>query len=254
MSRLFTFGCSFTQYWRWPTWADILGRNFDFYENWGVCGAGNSLIFYSLIEAYQKHQFTKDDSVYIMWSSTAREDRYVKDKWVALGNIFWDNGSELPNEYIKKFACERGYLLRDLALITAALGLLDSIGCDYKFLSMVPLTETNYNVNLGGNFHQPAQENLDIIRLYRSTLDNILPSVYEVVFNNNWSSRPGIPDSYNSSVRDFHPTPSEHLAYLQTVLPNINIDHNTVEWTNLVEQQAMLGKLHWHSPNIPNRL
>ena len=38
MTRLFTFGCSFTQYW-WPTWADILGYQHDFYENWGRCGA-----------------------------------------------------------------------------------------------------------------------------------------------------------------------------------------------------------------------
>ena len=32
-TRLFTFGCSFTQY-MWPTWADILSKNFNFYESW----------------------------------------------------------------------------------------------------------------------------------------------------------------------------------------------------------------------------
>lgn len=34
MTRLFTFGCSFTKFF-WPTWADILGQEFDYYENWG---------------------------------------------------------------------------------------------------------------------------------------------------------------------------------------------------------------------------
>ena len=37
MSRLFTFGCSFTNY-AWPTWADFLGLEFEHFENWGVSG------------------------------------------------------------------------------------------------------------------------------------------------------------------------------------------------------------------------
>ena len=32
MNRLFAFGCSLTFYW-WPTWADILVREFDHFEN-----------------------------------------------------------------------------------------------------------------------------------------------------------------------------------------------------------------------------
>ena len=48
MKRLFTFGCSVTEF-IWPTWADILGREFDYYENWGRVGAGNLYIFNSII-------------------------------------------------------------------------------------------------------------------------------------------------------------------------------------------------------------
>ena len=44
--RAFVFGCSFTQYY-WPTWADILGREFNKFENWGQCGGGNQFIFNS---------------------------------------------------------------------------------------------------------------------------------------------------------------------------------------------------------------
>ena len=59
MSRLFTFGCSFT-HWSWPTWADILGREFDEYENWGQRGGGNVFIFHSLIECYKKNKLNKN--------------------------------------------------------------------------------------------------------------------------------------------------------------------------------------------------
>jgi hypothetical protein len=46
MSRLFTFGCSFTNY-RWSTWADCLAPEFDYFENWGQSGGGNHYIFNS---------------------------------------------------------------------------------------------------------------------------------------------------------------------------------------------------------------
>ena len=48
-NRLFTFGCSFTRS-KNPTWADIVARQYDHYQNWGQAGAGNSFIFYSLME------------------------------------------------------------------------------------------------------------------------------------------------------------------------------------------------------------
>jgi hypothetical protein len=71
---LFTFGCSFTEY-IWPTWADILGREFEYYENWGKAGGGNQYIFNSLIECHLRNQLTKDDTVIIRWTSPDREDR-----------------------------------------------------------------------------------------------------------------------------------------------------------------------------------
>ena len=50
--RLFTFGCSFTQY-NWPTWADILGRSLH-QEGWefhniGRAGTGNMQIMKTIL-------------------------------------------------------------------------------------------------------------------------------------------------------------------------------------------------------------
>ena len=79
MKRLYTFGCSFTNY-KWPTWADILSKEFEYFENWGRPGAGNSYITNAVVEASIKNKFTKDDTIMIMWSSMTREDRYLDKK------------------------------------------------------------------------------------------------------------------------------------------------------------------------------
>ena len=128
--RLFTFGCSFTSY-RWPTWADILGRKFDSFENWAQGGAGNQYIFNSLIEAYQRNSFTKNDTIIIMWSGTDREDRYINGAWYTAGDVYLDR-DYYPMSYLKKYVDLRGYLIRDAATISAAKNLLDYWGVDRR--------------------------------------------------------------------------------------------------------------------------
>jgi len=254
MKRLFTFGCSFTQYWRWPTWADALGKQFDVFENWGMCGAGNAFIFNSLIECNQRNIINKDDTVCIMWTNTSREDRYVKDQWLGLGNIYWTEFSEVPLDYIKKFACERGYLIRDLAFISATKQLLESWQCHWKFFSMVPLTQTNLSVDLGANTDDLVTYDQDVRELYKHALESIRPSMYETVFDGQWSTNPGIPDTHNPAQRDFHPTPLEHLAYLDRVCPETIIHADTVTWMDKWQSHVLNKTDNWKHQNIPNRL
>ena len=45
--RLFTFGCSLTRY-HYPTWANIGGKNFTEFQNWGAPGGGNNFILNSV--------------------------------------------------------------------------------------------------------------------------------------------------------------------------------------------------------------
>jgi hypothetical protein len=254
MRRLFTFGCSFTQYWRWPTWADALGQQADYFENWGVCGSGNSLIFYSLVECYQRNQLGPDDDVYIMWTNTSREDRYVGNRWLEGGNVYWSAGSNLPADYVRKFACERGYLIRDLATITAVKQLLEHWGCRYRFFSMVPFDQSNQQNELGSNPDDIAVDDSDVKQLYKSTLSMIEPSVYQTVFNGEWFSGHGIKDAYDGRRRDFHPTPSEHLVYLSKVAPDLTIYESTKEWMNKWEDQVRNNTTVWKEPNRPVRL
>lgn len=246
--RFFTFGCSFTRYHRWPTWADILAQQFDHYQNWGLQGTGNTYILNSIIEAHQRNTFTKDDSVYVMWTSTGREDRYLRDHWTTLGSIYWQD--MLPKEYIKSWTCDRGYIIRDLANITVAKHMLDAIGCRYEFMSMVPLDKTSYENGLGYNPNNSKDDNQDVFDLYQSTLDSIHPSVYETVFNNDWNRPNGIFNAQDNQM-DLHPTPKEHLMYLNQTLPDL-IKNETwaLEWDTSVRE----GNTSWKESNRPIRL
>jgi len=200
MSRLFAFGCSFTNY-RWSTWADCLALEFDYFENWGQSGGGNHYIFNSVMEADQRHQFGDGDTVIVCWTSFTRDDRYVNGRWHTLGNIF--NCPIYELKYLKDHYDERGYLIRDLAYIKAVKTLLENRpGLTWRFLSMVELM-ARPTADDDVSLHR------DVMRLYSDVLDSILPGYDKTVFLNNWP-KPGV---------DSHPTPAEHLKYLDTVLP-----------------------------------
>lgn len=180
--RLFTFGCSFTQY-DWPTWADIIGRQFDFYQNWGRCGAGNQFIFNSLIECHIKNQLSENDLVCIMFTNFCREDRYVENTWVTGGNVF--TSMQWDEKFVRKWADIRGYYIRDLATIYAIDKLLTQIGCKKFYFSMVDIH----------NPHQYEQSDFsdelsDLLEIYRPTIDKIRPSVHKTVFDYDWYSKP----------------------------------------------------------------
>jgi hypothetical protein len=253
MHRLFTFGCSFTQYWRWPTWADALGRQAEYFENWGLCGAGNSYVLWSLLECNQRNHLNSHDEVWIMWTNTSREDRYVGNRWQEGGNVYWANGNHLPVDYVKKFACERGYLIRDMANIAAAKQLLDHWGCRYRFLSMVPFSQTNEHNDLGFNPNDVRGEDADVRSLYKDIIATIAPSVLEVVFKGNWQSRSGIQCNFDPKRRDFHPTPMEFIEYMDSVDPG-RLSVDTKNWMQTCHQLATEQALEWREPNRPRRL
>jgi hypothetical protein len=196
--RLFAFGCSFTNY-RWRTWADILGTEYREFYNWGQSGAGNHFIFNSIVEANQQHNFTAGDTVVVCWTNVMREDRYT-DRWQTLGNI---TTCPIYNEdYVRNAVTERGSLIRDLAMIKAAMVLLKiKRNLKWKFISVCPLSNPN-------QFDNTSSKDQDVLSLYQDVLNTMLPSYQETLFKNGWRSS-----------GDPHPTPKEHLAYLDQVLP-----------------------------------
>lgn len=245
MNRLFTFGCSFTNY-VWPTWADILGREFDRFENWALNGAGNCLQLYSLIECHKRNQINKDDTVIIMWTSVDREDRWKDGQWSCDGDI---SNKEYPydQKYIDKFADTTGSLIRDLAVISIVRKVLESYGCQWYFLS-VHSFEQKYNK--------------EIFNLYQDDLEFIKPSVDEIILekkhdvlineDKSWveSVKNKISKWKNNSTKfELHPTPIEYLEYLDIVLPEIKISDNTRNW--VTKENKLEVKLNKNCNNKP---
>ena len=203
MSRLFTFGCSFTNY-RWSTWADCLAPEFDEFQNWGQSGAGNEFILNSVMEADQRQQFGPQDTVMVCWTTNTREDRYVNKRWHTLGNMF---SCPIYNKhYLATHVDERGLLIKTLAYIKAVKTLLEHRQVQWKFLSV---------------------DQVDSLNIYQDVIDSIAPSYHAVLFKNGWPDRNGDP----------HPSPAEHLAYLDTVLPG----WVTNESTRVIMQQESIN-------------
>lgn len=285
--RLFTFGCSFTSY-MWPTWADILGREFDEFQNWGRHGAGNHYIFNSLNECHARNKINENDTVIIMWSSTCREDRYLGEDWLLVGNIY--NQKFYNKKFVKDYADDRGFLIRDLAFIQSAKYMLDSIGANNVFTSMVPINSSDTGTSVSDAY--------DVLSVYQDTINYIRPSVYEKIFNLDWDSRqfpiinpsfelyasmagPDWPSYDDFLLRKFdnlsefvvkemeniiqisqierndsHPTPSEHLEYINLVMPEFNISAETKQWVYEIENCVLKKQSidHLWTPTVIDRL
>jgi hypothetical protein len=176
-----------------------LAPEFNYFENWGQAGGGNHYIFNSVMEADQRHNFGASDTVIVCWTNVMREDRYT-DRWQTLGNV---TTCSIYNEsYVRDAISERGCLIRDLAMVKATQVLLkQKRNVRWQFLSMCPIGNLQqFDDNVSG--HQ------DVLALYQGVLNNIMPSYREIVFQQGWRSS-----------GDPHPTPTEHLAYLDAVLP-----------------------------------
>lgn len=293
MKRLFAFGCSFTNY-SWPTWADILGEQFEHYENWGHVGAGNFYIANSVVECHRREHITADDVVCIMWSSMTREDRYMApDKWCTPGTIY--NQNKYDADWVRQWFNLRGAAIRDLHMIYTTKVLLDSIGCEYHMMSIIDFSSHDPGPADHCIEHTPTRDDIsDLLDNYQDVLDTIKPSVHDVVFNGDWSNRPlwteiglaeierqyhavagpdwpSFDDFYHDRYKettsehvvqelqdtnrwnwrkklqwaqrvDPHPTPDEHLMYLDAVLPQYPVDQHTRSIASMISNKIRSRK------------
>ena len=249
--RFFAFGCSMTNYY-WPTWADIIGREIPFYENWGKGGAGNQFIFNSIIECSLRNHITKNDLVGIMWTSCSREDRYVDDSWLVAAT---EHRVEIyGKDWMKKFGNQgKGLMIRDFASIYSIQKFLDSLECDWFFLNSQPLIRFDIdkaekdvfnglitmdelelkwvnqqkNLSKGNNYRDSYLANQDVINLYKEIFLIIKEPILNLILSR--KNRPNFGDK--------HATPGESLEYLDTVMKhNLNATEFATEWDNIVNK------------------
>jgi len=228
--RLFTFGCSFTDY-RWATWANILAFEFDceFY-NFGKSGAGNAFIANQITQTNQFYNFTKDDLIIVCWTNISREDRWTRKKgWITPGNIY--SQQDYDSRFVKNWANSTHFALRDFSYIDLIDNYLNQ-KTNYHFLAMCNISE---HINQWENSTTDKEGNIAALsELYRNTLNKIAPSFYKVLWNND------IDNKWNKDWReihphfsDGHPTILEHYEYLTKTF-----DYNFSDKTRLAVEET----------------
>lgn len=209
--RLFTIGCSFTEYF-YPTWANILSKSMpkaEFY-NLGLSGSSNPFIANRLVEVNLKFKLCETDLVIIMWTTACRETHYVRGRWISPGNIFTQD--EYSKEFVDKFADPAGYLMRDLATIELATSYANNLPCDYLGLLSTPM-ESKYVDN-----ESPEDISNEILDTYKDLLSTFPKSMLELEMNGHWETGCSYSSYMFSGVReDYHPNPIRYCNYLSKI-------------------------------------
>jgi hypothetical protein len=252
--RVFIFGCSFTNYY-WPTWANILA-----YEtpqstvyNLGISGGGNLSISNQVVSANQYFKFNDDDLILLMWSTYFREDKFIKDNWLCPGNIF--SQFVYDDEYIRKYSCVKGYVVRDFALITLTKTFLNSIPSDSIMLKSVDVDYKNKNIFFEEyNMEEFMKLYLDIIEDMPKSLEHFVKNPNSLI-NTTKTKKPlcnsisWIPGhTYGSSTdpnthnADYHPNPKMYLEYLLNI--GFNLSDDTIHRVLVQNSKLLTLKTH----------
>jgi len=254
MKRLFALGCSFTNY-AWPTWADILGLEFNKYENWAYPGLGNRAIAERVANLHALETLTPQDTIIVQWTSHLRHDWHATDTrhntykgvgWKTSGSIFnFINEQLFDEKWVKTFFDEKSYMMHTLNNILLTQQFLEGLGVNYYMTSMGYVNKMNsdYPTEEHNKWHGESAPEIDIWK----NIPSFLP-YKEKIFNDRWlepvgcfawnhedgphkfiTKNLGSPWSGTKTV-DRHPTINQHNDYVNNVIkPKLKLSQNTNE-------------------------
>lgn len=210
MSRIFTFGCSLTEY-AWPTWAVIMSYDLKVpVYNFAKPGMGNVGIHHMMMYADMIHKFTKDDKILILWSSWSREDRIKNKKWNNSGSVF--HNTYYDRRFLKTHWDMDNDIVKNSSAIISANAMYGELIAWQG--SWAPLFVPEDNKVYKNNSKK-------IIEIYKSALPEI--QIYKL---------DGVEVAFSGLVRDSHPDVNRHLQFTKDVImpslgKTINIDTET---------------------------
>ena len=246
--RLFTFGCSFTDY-NFDTWANILGDYYsksEFY-NYGAPGAGNVAIASKITQASILHQFNEDDLIVVCWTSFLRESRILSDQnqWANTGSVLTNKFYDI--KFTKKFVNKTHYLLETLTQIHLVQSLLSGTGSRFYYLFMMHPLETESNED---RLIQSLDINPKVLTTYSTNLEYYHKiHSFETVLNSSENRKQMF------LPKDEHPSPLGHGVYLNNVfdidLDKIDFDDKIRRSKKAVETWSLKSKSksqrHYHT-------
>ena len=258
MKRLFTFGCSYTNY-GWPTWADLLGLEFDHFENWALAGIGCRAIQERIVECHVRNEFKPGDTVIVQWSSHLRNDFHnnnaaLADRingWRTYGSIFnHANHILYSDKWLDIFFNEQSFIMHCLNSIAVTQQFLESLGVNW-FMSSIGEWD-----KLGSDLDVVSAKNETI-----STVENLWDSFPELIIHkekiwdnkiDHWLTPHAIdankyPELYwwfkadhdKEAWREQHPSISQHSLWLNNLRPKLNLPNELPEshklWVKEIE-------------------
>lgn len=225
-NRLFTFGCSHTQY-IWPSWANILGLSFKEFYNFGLPGSGTFFMLYQFTFAHEHFKFNENDTLLFMLSDEARIDVVKNKKWLSEGLAFNSIdvfGNKFFEHYSEIHAVESSYV--NVYLLKQ---MLDKIGCKYEiFYAFEPFFK-----------NKPDLFDYTTIDIWNKTFDltnkkiKPLTEFGEFIQNNSYYLLDTIS---KKKYIDGHFTISTHLEYVKKYFldyHDIKYDSTVNEWETM---------------------
>ena len=210
MNRLLTAGCSFTKH-CWNTWAEYLGREYDWHKQLGIGGSDNATIARNVISSAKG-----DDTVVVMWTGY--------DRWSFYDTKWNHNGSLVSNKdfYTKYYSpYERFVSTMDYVQMVDNHAKINGYTCYHFSAFQWLLSEVHKTIPDG------------IIDVYSScdiSNNHIFPtSLFEFQEHNNEI----IPISHKYDDNDIHPTPLTQWKFLNEIIkpsmgfetqPNVPLD------------------------------
>lgn len=255
MKKLFTFGCSFTNY-NWPTWADLLGLEYFPHFNWGYAGLGNRAIADRVAEAHARMSFEKGDVVIIQWSSPLRHDWMRTDLtktegtyWKTHGSIFSkENSKVFDSHWINTFWDEKAYVIQTLNAIVATQEFLNGVGVEWYMTSMNDLKKMGnpkLPSTMGGEYQAPTTKLKNFwevdpsLTFYKEAIwdkyaDRWVDPIMDVIPETeelNWSFEfdQGRPEELAYPLKDgkweeAHPTCHQHAIWMMSLKEKMGLD------------------------------
>ncbi len=226
--RIFAFGCSFTQY-VYPTWADIIAKHYGVeYRNCAMSGFGNTAILCRLAEADLRYKFCSDDLILVMWSTAAREDRFIGDQWVAVGNIY--NQKFYNQDFLERYVSEEDFLLKSMTAIHTGRKIVEDSGATLIESQMASLIEQN-----------PPSDRVAEIQSLIKIAEQGIPSMKAFLGAGFLKKKKRYLDVL---WHESHPYPKEHLAFVEGVV-GLTVRQDVVDWVNEWEEEVISSR-HWN--------
>lgn len=221
MRRIFTFGCSFTEYF-WPTWADIvLYENNGF--NLGVSGGGYDSILYRITESDRVFKFTPDDLVIVVFTTPLRWDTTAYDEWSSHGQIY--NNKQFEKYFDSLFSLN-SLIFKSYHNMSLIDDYLKNKKVEYIFGSI-----NNPLKNVGNYFEnvEISTDSINLIEYVSKRVDLKLKDFNSFINKGETVSWP-LTKKFKDNIGEYHPRPLTYYKWVkEELLKHVDIDIKITE-------------------------